>query len=82
VPDLTPDHPEARTIEVLHRAAVSSGRATYRDPVTGFDVMTADTLSARGSCCGSGCRHCPYPEAEQRRAGRPSVGEPPGRWGR
>jgi hypothetical protein len=28
-------------------------------------VFTAAYLLKRGSCCGSGCRHCPYgPEAE------------------
>jgi hypothetical protein len=23
-------------------------------------VLTAAELAARGSCCESGCRHCPY----------------------
>lgn len=26
----------------------------------GFMVLTAHYLSARGYCCGNGCRHCPY----------------------
>jgi hypothetical protein len=54
-----------------HDAAVEAGADTYRDPGSGLLVMTAPTLARRGSCCGSGCRHCPYPAAEQARAGRP-----------
>jgi hypothetical protein len=27
-------------------------------------VFTAAYHLKRGSCCGSGCRHCPYPVAE------------------
>ena len=32
----------------------------YIDPETGFMVFTAHYLAARGFCCDSGCRHCPY----------------------
>ncbi|HMQ03053.1 MAG TPA: DUF5522 domain-containing protein [Pyrinomonadaceae bacterium] len=28
----------------------------------GLMVLTAEFLLKRGYCCGSGCRHCPYPE--------------------
>jgi 23S rRNA (cytidine1920-2'-O)/16S rRNA (cytidine1409-2'-O)-methyltransferase len=28
----------------------------------GLMVLTEDFLRRRGSCCGSGCRHCPYPK--------------------
>ena len=28
----------------------------------GLMVLTADLLRKRGYCCGSGCRHCPYPK--------------------
>ena len=28
-------------------------------------VFTADFLMRRGYCCGSGCRHCPYPIAPE-----------------
>jgi hypothetical protein len=45
----------------------------YEDPDSGFFVMTATHLLERGACCGNGCRHCPYPPAEQRAAGRPEV---------
>ena len=30
----------------------------------GLMVLTAHFLENRGYCCGSGCRHCPYPEKE------------------
>jgi Family of unknown function (DUF5522) len=34
-------------------------------------VFTAAYLLKRGSCCGSGCRHCPYPiEAKTERESR------------
>jgi hypothetical protein len=56
-----------------HDRAVRDGEAMYPDPVTGFLVMTTATLLERGECCGSGCRHCPYPPDEQRAAGRPDV---------
>ncbi|MCE3008641.1 MAG: DUF5522 domain-containing protein [Bacteroidetes bacterium] len=28
----------------------------------GLMVLTAEYLARRGYCCGSGCRHCPYPK--------------------
>lgn len=28
----------------------------------GLYVFTAEFLAKRGYCCGSGCRHCPYPK--------------------
>ena len=45
--------------------AVPAGRDWYPDPATGFMVLTAEFLAARGTCCGSGCRHCPYPLPEE-----------------
>lgn len=39
---------------------MESGEPGYVDPDTGLFVMTAAALLARGECCGSGCRHCPY----------------------
>ncbi|MBW3559980.1 MAG: hypothetical protein KY449_09465 [Proteobacteria bacterium] len=30
-----------------------------------FVVFTAAFHLRRGFCCGSGCRHCPYPKAER-----------------
>ncbi len=32
----------------------------------GLMVLTAAYLRKRGYCCGSGCRHCPYPKAPDR----------------
>jgi hypothetical protein len=43
-----------------HRAAVSAGDAGYLDPQTGLFVLTSVFLARRETCCGRGCRHCPY----------------------
>jgi hypothetical protein len=48
-------------VVAAHDAAVRAGRSWYPDPATGFMVLTAEFLASRGTCCGSGCRHCPYP---------------------
>jgi Family of unknown function (DUF5522) len=56
-----------------HADAIARGEPSYLEPLTGFTVLTAATLLAQGECCGSSCRHCPYPEAERHRAGRPST---------
>lgn len=53
-----------------HDRACAEGKPGYMDPQTGLFVMTASYLKAKGRCCGSGCRHCPYDADEQRRAGR------------
>ncbi|MFL0672100.1 MAG: DUF5522 domain-containing protein [Erythrobacter sp.] len=44
----------------LHEAACARGDKTYCDPETGYVVFTRIAHLARGKCCGSGCRHCPY----------------------
>ena len=44
----------------LHDAACARGDHTYVDPDTGYTVFTATGLRARGKCCGSRCRHCPF----------------------
>ena len=31
----------------------------------GLMVLTARFLLKRGYCCGSGCRHCPYPKEDK-----------------
>lgn len=64
-PRLPPD------LVALHDRAVAAGQDVYVDPATGYTVMTSRKLLARGHCCGSGCRHCPFGPDEQRRAGRP-----------
>jgi hypothetical protein len=43
-----------------HRAALQDGADTYVDPVSRLVVLTAAYLARRGTCCDSGCRHCPY----------------------
>lgn len=63
-------------VERRHAEAEARGEAGYEDPVTGLFVLTGRFLRKRGYCCGRGCRHCPYPPAEQRRAGRPGSEEP------
>jgi hypothetical protein len=52
---------ESALIRERHARACERNLPTYTDPVTGYDVFTADFLTGRGYCCDSGCRHCPYP---------------------
>ncbi|HVB71571.1 MAG TPA: DUF5522 domain-containing protein [Acidimicrobiales bacterium] len=55
-----PTRADYGAIIAAHEAAVTAGEPTYRDPSTGLSVMTVAALAARGECCQSGCRHCPY----------------------
>ncbi|HEX5595244.1 MAG TPA: DUF5522 domain-containing protein [Micromonosporaceae bacterium] len=57
---LAPDHPGRGRILAAHAAALAAGQAGYTDPQTGLFVLTAAFLVRRGTCCGRGCRHCPY----------------------
>ena len=57
---LASDHPYRREILDAHAAAIAAGEAGYLDPQTGLFVLTAGFLANRGTCCGRGCRHCPY----------------------
>ncbi len=57
---LAADDPFGPSIRARHEAALAEGADSYRDPATGFRVLTAGFLAARGACCGCGCRHCPY----------------------
>jgi hypothetical protein len=50
----------------LHAAAQAAGADHYLDPISGRRVSTAGALRALGSCCGLGCRHCPYEEGAGR----------------
>lgn len=54
------DHPRRAEILEEHRAAVEVGEPLYHDPESGLFVITAAEHLRRGSCCNSGCRHCPY----------------------
>jgi hypothetical protein len=57
---LAPDDPAYPEIIRVHAEAVSAGADAYVDPRSGLTVLTAGYLARRGSCCDSGCRHCPY----------------------
>lgn len=60
---LAPDHPLWEEVLARHARALAAGEPTYVDPATGDVVLTADALVERGTCCGSGCRHCPWADA-------------------
>ncbi len=47
-------------VQAAHAAAEARGEPGYLDPATGLFVLTATYLRDRGTCCGNGCRHCPY----------------------
>ncbi len=57
---LAPGDPDREAILAAHAGALAAGRAGYPDPRTGLFVLTAGFLAERGTCCGRGCRHCPY----------------------
>lgn len=57
---LSTDDPLYSEILRLHAAALAAGADTYVDPRSGYTVLTAGYLARRGTCCESGCRHCPY----------------------
>jgi hypothetical protein len=59
---MTPGAADASTaaIRAAHDAAIAAGEPGYEDPTTGLFVFTAAYLLERGTCCDSGCRHCPY----------------------
>jgi iron complex transport system substrate-binding protein len=65
VPSNPPGAPASKGEEtpgfgVLHEQACALGQLTYADPDTGYRVFTRLGLERRGTCCGCGCRHCPY----------------------
>jgi hypothetical protein len=49
-----------KTIEELHDEACAAGQEYYVDPSTNRMVFTRVYHAAKGYCCDSGCRHCPY----------------------
>ena len=51
---------EREEVAVAHAAAIAAGQTGYMDPGSGLFVLTAAYLKKRGTCCGNGCRHCPY----------------------
>jgi hypothetical protein len=48
-------------VQAAHDRAVAAGEPGYLDPGSGLFVLTATYLRDRGTCCGHGCRHCPWP---------------------
>ncbi|MEU7756877.1 DUF5522 domain-containing protein [Micromonospora sp. NPDC049101] len=57
---LSPAHPDRAGILAAHAAALAADEAGYLDPASGLFVLSAGFLAKRGTCCGRGCRHCPY----------------------
>jgi hypothetical protein len=57
---LSPSDPDYDAILAAHDRAVGHDEAGYIDPRSGLFVLTSAYLESRGTCCGSGCRHCPY----------------------
>ena len=63
VPDparLDPARPGYQAILAAHDRALDAGEDGYLDPASGLWCFSAAYLWDRGSCCDSGCRHCPY----------------------
>ena len=46
--------------DALNKLACSKGLETYKDPISGYQVLTSETLLKKGKCCGNSCRHCPF----------------------
>jgi hypothetical protein len=57
---LSRDDPRYDAILAAHERAMAASEPGYEDPGTGYFVFTARYLAERGTCCDSGCRHCPY----------------------
>ncbi|GFO35469.1 chromosome 1 open reading frame 53 [Plakobranchus ocellatus] len=51
---------EEKVIHSKHLKALQEGKELYKDPTTGYDVLTRLAHLRRGECCGNACRHCPY----------------------
>lgn len=68
---LSPEQPAYLDIVAAHEWAVQAGQPGYIDPLTGFFVFTAAEHWERGSCCNSGCRHCPYAKGRRGPPARP-----------
>jgi Family of unknown function (DUF5522) len=56
------EHPRRAEILAAHLAAIAADEPGYLDPETGLFVLTAAFHARHGTCCGRGCRHCPYLE--------------------
>lgn len=51
---------DEKNVYLAHKTACMNGENGYLDPVTGYMVFTEEFLSKRKTCCGNGCRHCPF----------------------
>uniref|UniRef100_A0A0N5C361 PET domain-containing protein n=1 Tax=Strongyloides papillosus TaxID=174720 RepID=A0A0N5C361_STREA len=51
---------EERDIYMAHLKAIEDRALTYKDPKTGYIVMTVSQHLYKAKCCGNACRHCPY----------------------
>ena len=60
-------------IEEIHKQACDQGNHTYIDPNTGLTVFTSVSHRARGTCCGCGCRHCPFKTSCDTKCATPST---------
>lgn len=49
-----------KSYQEIHDEACANQQRSYVDPETGLTVFTKLYHLDRGTCCGSGCRHCPY----------------------
>ena len=55
-----PERPLPAEVIRRHDEAERLGDDGYIDPATGLFVFTGAFHLARGTCCDSNCRHCPY----------------------
>ncbi|VDL84584.1 unnamed protein product [Nippostrongylus brasiliensis] len=51
---------DEKSIYMAHLNAVENRKLLYKDPTTGYIVFSVSQHLHKGSCCGNGCRHCPY----------------------
>lgn len=49
-----------KKIYFAHKHACLNDENSYIDPITGYAVFTEEFLRRHKTCCGNGCRHCPY----------------------
>ena len=59
----------SKLADLLHKKACEENKWFYKDPDTGYTVMTKKFLLERGYCCNSKCRHCPYKNSGSNPAG-------------
>ena len=48
------------SFDELNQQASANGFETYKDPISGYKVLTSEALLKKGKCCGNSCRHCPF----------------------